>query len=185
MIEEYEFNPVGLSRKTVKELRAEYMNYKRRVQKQVAELQDVFPEAKALENVPSLPNYKKMKKKQLIYKLLQVESWASAPLSSVKGIRRNDAKVAAALAKQGLKIRPGDAKQFGEYMEKLRELGLDTMYDSRVLALSFARQRRRNKGVQNIINLDVSSVKSLGEKERNRLISGLQKTLVNIDVDEE
>lgn len=178
-----DYTPTNLKKMTVRELRKEYMSIKKRVQVQVKELEKEYPDSNALDRIPQLKPYKAYKKNELVYRILEAERWADASYSDVKKIKDIDRKISKTLAQSGIKVRADKVKEFGEYMEKMRALKQDLLYDSRVIALAYANKRRR-KGIQNILNLDKSELKNIDDNEYNKLVNSAQSIFEELEDDE-
>lgn len=184
MINDYQYNPQYLKGLTVKELRKEYQKNKEKIVKNIEELEEKAPYSKALDRLPKMGSYKNYRKNELVYRLIEQKKWLDSPYSSVERIAVMNKRISKTLAESGIKVSPGKMKEFGEYMEKMRELHQDILYDSRVIALAFANKRRR-KGIQNIINLSKSELRNINEEEYNKLVKNAQNIFEEIEDDEE
>lgn len=83
-------------------------------------------------------NISKMTNKELRYMLTQVHDFLASSLSTVEGNVEAQERSIKTLKKHGINITKRQYIRFGEYMEKLRIMYNDALYDSRTAAKIYA-----------------------------------------------
>lgn len=126
---------------TEKEARKEYSRLRNIVVKRLKRIEEVEPEAHILkrwkpESFKKLKDIKNMR--ELSHLLSDVAYLVNAKTATLKGIKEIEKETIESLQKQGLDIDKKDLKDFGFFMELIRDFSRDRVYDSERAAELFS-----------------------------------------------
>lgn len=116
-----------------KEARKEYSRLRNIVVKRLKRIQEVEPDAKVLQRWKP-EHFKTLKEikneRELSHLLSDVAYLVNAKSASLKGRQQIREETLEKLEKQGINIDKENLKDFGEYMELIRDFSKDRIYDS-------------------------------------------------------
>ena len=131
---------------TEREARKEYSRLRNIVVKRLKRIEEVEPEAKILkrwhpESFKTLKDIKNIR--ELSHLLSDVAYLVNAKTASLKGREQMKKEAVEELQKQGLNINTKDLRDFGDFMELVRDFAKDRIYDSERAAELFSEYSER------------------------------------------